>query len=405
MPFLAAIAVALVGVGIAVVVAGRYHRSRLGAWESAAETLGMQVEPGALLRPMRMSGVVDGFTAQVWEHRQSSGNSSAVYTRYRVGYPSLRLGLRLARESGYTRLVRIFGAQDLEIGDEGFDAAFEIKTTDPAAVSTFLTAGRREALLRLLASHPDVVISDDEISLQRSGVERDANVLISTVRRLAAAASTLTDDRLADRIRRKIAQRVAGDLAASVPPTRIHPHPDDVNEAMLAVEGLYGSGRREEAAEVAEALSRRLPADPDVSGLKAQSAPPAAQEPRAAATDTDPVAVAKALFGESRLSFETTRLFEERFAGTPIDWTGTVRRWTTVDSDRDFDGAAITKAVVQVATIANDLYGQTEVDAVVAFPTKVRLGEGAEVRFRGRLVKVDGLIRNIFVADGELLER
>lgn len=403
MGFFVIVAIAVVGAGIAIAVAGQQRNAQLAAWKTAAERLGIGVEPGSMTKPMRLTGSVDGFDTEVSIHRQSSGKSSQAYTRYRVSYRPIGLGLRLARQSGYTKLIRFFGAQDHIIGDETFDASFEIKAVDPTAVAAFLTAGRREALLRLLASHPEVVISDDETMLQRPGVERDIDVLVSTVRRLTAAAATLTDERLVDRIRRKIEQRTAGDLAASVPIIEVQPHPDDVDDALLTVEGLYGSGRRDEAGTLADALHRLLPADPDVRGLRDQVSQALPQHPPQRPTSTDPVAIAGELFGENRLSFETTSLFDERFAGTPVAWSGTVKRSTLSDADRDFGGGPITKAVVRIATIAHDLYGQAEVDAIVAFPPNVRLTDGSEVTFRGRLVKVDGLIRNLFVADGELV--
>ena len=121
--------------------------------------------------------------------------------------------------------------------------------------------------------------------------------------------------------------------------------------------------------------------------------------------DTDPVALSQRLFGENRLSFETTRIYEEEFAERAIRWAGTVRRVTSYESDHDFRSGPITKAVIEVATIENDLYGNARVDAVVAFPREAaaHLNEGQDIDFTGRLVKVDGLVRNLFVTDGRLV--
>ena len=74
-------------------------------------------------------------------------------------------------------------------------------------------------------------------------------------------------------------------------------------------------------------------------------------------------------------------------------------------SDRDFGDEPLTKALIGIAKISNDLYGNTEVDAVVAFPPEIsdELKRGDEVTFTGRLHKVDGFTRNIFVIDGKLV--
>ncbi|MCZ6461822.1 MAG: hypothetical protein O6705_06245 [Actinobacteria bacterium] len=59
--------------------------------------------------------------------------------------------------------------------------------------------------------------------------------------------------------------------------------------------------------------------------------------------------------------------------------------------------------VVDVASIEHDLYGNSTVDAIVAFSADAELPErGEPVRFSGRLVSVDGLTRNLYVADGRL---
>ena len=59
---------------------------------------------------------------------------------------------------------------------------------------------------------------------------------------------------------------------------------------------------------------------------------------------------------------------------------------------------------MHVATIQNDLYGNTEVDAIVALPAGTKdLERGEEIEFTGTLVRSDGLVRNLYVADAELV--
>ena len=62
------------------------------------------------------------------------------------------------------------------------------------------------------------------------------------------------------------------------------------------------------------------------------------------------------------------------------------------------------KMIATVASIEHDLYGNTEIDAVVGLArgAGARLDRGNEVTFTGTLVRVDPLVRNIFVADGKV---
>ena len=155
---------------------------------------------------------------------------------------------------------------------------------------------------------------------------------------------------------------------------------------------------------VIEDLEAVLPKDPEVNGWKRRIGGDAVSVSEAGEIDTDPVAEAQRLFGEARLSFETDAIFEKEFYGRPIRWSGTVRRVTRRQSDRDFAGPPITKAVIGVASISNDLYGNVEVDAVVSLPpeTADRLKRGDKVTFTGQLDKVDSLTRNIYITNGNL---
>lgn len=386
--------------GIVVWAVIKQKERQTTAWRHAASELGLDVEPGSFTRSPSMAGMIGRTPVTVSVVRVGSGDDSSVYTQYRVAYPPLGIGLRLSREAGWKRLVRVFGVAEHEIGDEPFDSAFEIRAASASAATSFLTLGKRQALLRLIAAYPDAVVEDNGVQLRTRSIETDSWVIVSTVRRLTEVAAVLIDDRALDTLDRQLTERIQGDFAA-LPEPVVHPHPDDFHTAISHVERLYGAKRVEDAATMLQPMGERLPADPEVAGWKAKvGSPPAALPPPPPSADV--VALATELFGPQRLSFETTQLFEERFAGMPVSWQGTVRRSHDVRNDHDFDGATITKAIVHVATIENDLYGNAEVDAVVALPPGTELERGRRVAFTGTLVKVDGLVRNLFVADGRL---
>jgi hypothetical protein len=397
----------LILAGIVMALIGAWHRRNAYriAWTAAAEELGIQLEQANFLSSPKMRGSIGGFGVTV--ETFSGGSNNNTYTRYQVTYPSLNMGLSLRSENPFTKITRFFGVQDVEVGDPRFDDTFQVQADSEEMIRSFLTPRRREALVRLIASYGNVVITDDTIKYEKGKVETDGATIVSTVRRLVSTAQLLTGDQKATPVSDAIRARLHGDLgtAAEEVSAAVEPHPDDVDERILEGETLYLAGRTDDAKAVFEDLSSRLPNDPDVAGWSAEVNRPTPPPRSTERVDTDPVAISSRLFGENRLSFETTRIYEDEFAGRSVRWTGTVRRVTNYEADHDFRNGPITKAVIEIATIENDLYGNARVDAVVAFPpeTGQRLAEGRDVTFTGRLVKADGLVRNLFVADGRLV--
>ena len=129
--------------------------------------------------------------------------------------------------------------------------------------------------------------------------------------------------------------------------------------------------------------------------------PPVRDEPPADSTSRDAFDVAIDLFGENRLSFETAALFDERYAGRNVEWSGKLRKSTTVESYRILGDGPFTKAVIDIALLENDLFGNTVVTAIVAFPEGALdfIEPGEEIAFSGELVGIDALVRNLLVGD------
>ena len=416
----------ILGLGTVGVFLLRQHQaSRLQSWENAAEELGLSVSAGSMFGGGRMVGVVAGFPVEVEFDSDAStkgrlaatvalgvlfrsgSNSVRTWTRYRVGYADLDLGLRLSRQTVFTSIGRLFGGRDAEIGDEAFDSAFRVETDLPSKAKPFFTPTRRDSLRRLLASYPDVEVSDTEMLMERDGWERDALTIVSVVRRMVAAAKTLSGDAAdTEPIDDAIGLRLAGDAAeAAETLTGISAdHPNDLDLQILEVDALVAAGAHDRAAMVIKDLEVALPKDPEVTGWKRRIGGEAVSVSEAGEIDTDPVAQAQRLFGEARLSFETDAIFEAEFRGRRIQWSGTVRRISRRQSDADFAGPPLTKAVIGVASISNDLYGNVEVDAVVSLPpeTADELQRGDQVTFTGQLDKVDSITRNIYIANGNL---
>ena len=132
--------------------------------------------------------------------------------------------------------------------------------------------------------------------------------------------------------------------------------------------------------------------------LSPPPSPPAAGDGPSAET------VATAIFTETALSYESNDLFDQEFSGARVTWTGELKSIRAYQYDADFGDEPGVKAVVTIASVQHDLYGNTSIDAVVALPPGSDRGRARHdtVTISGILTKVDPLMRNIFVEDATL---
>lgn len=433
----------LVVAGTSIFAAKKQLDAMNQAWRAAAERLGFDFAPGSWSGGPTMTGTLDGSPAEIHSYTKSSGKSSSRYTRYTVDFPPIGVGLHLSRQSGVGYLLKVLGTQDIEIGDPVFDETFIVQAIDPRAARAVLTPGTTMMLNRLIAVHPEIVVTDDQLVLDRRGTVRDPDTLVSTLRRLSSAATVLGDAGDSNSLSKLVEQRLAGSI-----PMDYEPDPraaQSVDAQLSAGEALMAAGSFGVAGRIFEALGAQLPADIEVSGWSEyarQSAadsstdqhpdisppppPPTAEREEAPPSvsrqlpgppsaevesgkgediDRDALALATSLFSENRLSFETAQLFDETYKGRAVEWTGKVRKAAVVDHDRVLGDGLFTKAIIEVASLENDLFGNTVVSAVVALPARDadKLPEGGTVTFAGTLIGIDALVRNVYVGQARLV--
>ncbi|MDJ0923086.1 MAG: hypothetical protein QNJ77_00880 [Acidimicrobiia bacterium] len=371
-------------------LAWKSHQRTIETWRSVAADLGLAASGGGGMSRPTLNGTIQGHPVTIDTYVVRSGNSSTTYTRYRVGYPRFGFDLTLKREGAFSAITKLFGQQDVEIGDELFDDAFLVKTSDPGRLKKLLTPSVRTGLLRLLASYGSAVVHQDHIIATRGRFESDAEVLKSTTQRLVATARLLaspdagvTDEMVLDR-----EQGLLDDVAGRIR-ERIETAPDDVDQRIFEVETLAASGHEDAAAERLAELERLAPADPDVVGWK--EALQTERIPRSSSVDVD--ALAKDLFGGDDLSFETRSKFNAQYADAPVSWQGVVKK------------ADPEQVIVTVANVHNDLYGNTDIDVVVENPTGGLVAVGEMVTVSGTLDTVDPLVRNLYLRGGVLGRR
>ena len=171
------------------------HQKKINrAWQQAASQLGLRAHPAAFLSSRKIDGTHNGYSIKV-DTWSTGGKNSTTYTRYRVRFPEpLRLGLKLTRQHFFSGITKLFGAQDIEVGDDAFDDAVVVKGFDSGRVTAFLTPSRRLRIARLLTTHHACEIDDHEVHWSARGVESNAISLVANIRHTLHAAMHLATD-------------------------------------------------------------------------------------------------------------------------------------------------------------------------------------------------------------------
>ncbi len=379
----------IVAVVLIMYVAYRSHQQTVATWQTTARRLGLHVEGGSGISRPTISGKLNGLPVRIDTYTQRSGNSSTTYTRYQVQYPSVGFDLTMKREGGLSFIGKLFGIEDVQIGDPVFDGAFKIKTSDRNRLLTLLTPSVRNGLFRLMASYPTTVISENHMGLSVRKFESDGDRLASTIQRLVATAQLLTspaagvsDQNVVDR-----EQGLLSDVADRVRQA-VEEHPEDVDQRIFEVETLAAAGDDSAASGRIEELERIAPADPDVAGWRDALRTPASSA-GAMPEDVDVNKMAEDLFGSDDLSFETRAKFNAGYAGAKVEWEGKVKQV------RERRGTAT--VTITVATVQNDLYGNTDIDVVVETAAGSAPAEDSRVGVSGMLGRIDPLMRNIYL--------
>jgi len=360
------------GLIVVVVLAVSADSRRYAAqWKAAAERLQLGYQPGGLFARPKISGTAGDLTVKIDVSSSTNSSSGSVRTRYRVGYPPLGLDLRMGRQTGLGRAAAMFGMGDTEVGDTEFDEAISVKTSDPQSLSARLSPTTRRVLLNLVKDYRSVKITDEQLSYQRNGIDRDTGKVTTTTQRLIEAARAL-QGASAEPVRRVPTPSVPVREVIPPPPPILSPDPFDPRPVLDPIQAPPVVQLRPEPVEPAPVTT-----DPVPSGIAAEE-------------------IATALFTKKGLSFQIAKQFEAKYQGQGIDWPGEVRKIISGSEPND-----PTRVTVLVTTVRHELFGSVEVEAIASIAGRAPRGleEGQQVRVKGKLTGIDAMARRLFVED------
>jgi hypothetical protein len=354
-------------------------------WARVAALEGLRFQPGGLAGGApRMSGVVDGRSVRVDTYQmQRSEATPQVWTRYKVDLPgALPRGLRIEPVAPLPGLFQpAIGIPEVQTGDAAFQRHVKVFADDPEELDAWLTARRRERLRQVFALRHGVRISrEGGLRFDQRGFEEVASRLSRTLHELAALANDLG----------------AGDERGEPGAARVEPRVPAGQASWADVAGGAGAQPTPEPEPTPEPTPEPMP--------EPMPEPEVAAAP--ASPDLDAGIVALELFGESRPGFETTRLFDERYAGRDARATGTVERVEAYSSDLAFGAGPGLKVRLALPALLGEGFGR-DAHVALALPpaleADLRARRGERLAARGRLVKCDPFLRTLYLAEGSVL--
>jgi hypothetical protein len=364
------------------------------AWGAAASSRHLLFKPAELLSGPEIVGTLHGCRVRI-DTVSRGGDNAKKYTRFKVEYPwSLGLDLKLTERGTLSSIATFFGGQDIETGDTHFDERVVVKGADAKGVVRFLTPARRQRILDLLRAFPKAVAKDSEITWERQKVLDTTFALLEPLDRMVALSRHFTGDREAD----EIASHALGDVtvrAAARPEAGRAMQPPTAPAAAVVI-GKAGFQIVDLPRPEIEPAS-----EPQVPSEQVQ---PAETGPNSEALT--PQALADALFGPSVMSYQLAEVFDARFRGHHVTWSGTLTSVTPYPFDRVFGNTPGLKATVKVVESTGPT-GRQSVQAVVQLPTDalsaLRSSLGKPVAFEGDLTHCDGFMNCIYIASGRIL--
>jgi hypothetical protein len=104
----------------------------------------------------------------------------------------LTIGITMLIPAAIDALAALFGAQDIEIDDPGFDRAFVIKGDEPPRVATLLRPDLRLYLMHARQQQFDIQLSDLGVMVQTRGAVTNPVWIESTLSMMAHGAALIT---------------------------------------------------------------------------------------------------------------------------------------------------------------------------------------------------------------------
>jgi len=400
-------------IGVIIYAGYQSGQAAVEQWRTAAQQLQLTYQPAGLGGKGSIRGTFSGHGVTVDTFTKGSGNSSRTYTRYQLEYRNaVPVDLKITRQGMLQGLGKVFGMQDIEIGNPAFDDHLLVQGALPDRVKALLSIELQSAIRDLASTYADLTVTGSTVEINKSGKDSDAAVIVYTVRRLASFCEAMMQaagDYSAPPSALEVEDRAPAmpfiefeppeipfdQLTTANPvvpdPPLIPVDSDDVDfheEAMPEIEA---------GAPVAE--EETIPAGEEMTE-------PAQPEPNVimGSEPVDLEEVATELFGTSGGLQLMSKAFEERFKDRMVTGSGELLRIGKFSYDPVFSNTAGVKAVILVCELAG-AYSKKKVVAEVVYPLEqydsLAAKTGTILSISGKLIGQDSMMHRLYVASAQ----
>ncbi|MCB9932308.1 MAG: hypothetical protein H6841_02685 [Planctomycetes bacterium] len=209
-------AVFVIGGVIALIAWGAHHQKKIRQnWLMFAQKNGLQVL-GSTNRP-----TIQGWLGPVYITLNTvvrgSGKNRSTYTQYHATTNApMPQGIVLYKEGFFSKVGKVFGGQDVQIGDPAIDQAFIIKAGDLLGTHDLLSLPPvKKALLYTITRHPGLRVQDRQLLVEHTGMTGDLPKIESIFADLSYLVQTFD----------AAYQELAGQRVQAPPPARPQPVP------------------------------------------------------------------------------------------------------------------------------------------------------------------------------------
>lgn len=142
------------------------NQRRKATWNEFAERLGLQSDGTSI------TGEVRDVQVHIYTETRGSGKNRSTYTIFEAQFPDgvMPVNVQIYREGMLSKLGKVFGGQDVEIGIPEVDSRVIIKGQDVDAVRSYLTRPDvSRGLVDLLEACRDLHVDLGQVTLEFPG--------------------------------------------------------------------------------------------------------------------------------------------------------------------------------------------------------------------------------------------
>lgn len=377
-------------------------------WMQAAGSMHLKfIRPEEANGYPAINGTVNGITVMVQCAPPSGSAPESVVFRFHFPQPAgIGLELKTAEkldnlpekndsdQTGTALLAELLGKRSA--------GAYFMRVSDPEIFRSCFSTDNLEDLARLSLIYPKVILTDTELLIRTSGINNDPQRFHEQLETLLDIAGSYSEFARQAAERKEMTIRIPKELAEEEminrpAPAKIESEPEKAPEPVRQT--------NDPEPEINPEPVRQEPAEPEQPENVVADTP----EPEKASSDDLPLdqsAFLHSLWRSASSAGRQKELFAP-YVGREVEWEGILKMCYTYSTDFVFGKEGGVKATFELEEFKPEgSFMPIRIKAVAAFPktefVKLDKASGKKFRFRGKLLKIEPIAREIYLSSGSI---